>query len=167
MDIHIRPMRQEDVETCGLICYQAFKNSAECHNFRPDQPSLEFSIELTQSCFAHPQIFSIVAESNSKIIGSNYLSEYDIVRAVGPLAIDPSVQSEGAGRELMKAVIKRAIHSKSIRLVQNAFNLASLSLYASLGFDVKEPLVMLEGKVKGDVPANIEIRPIQKKDFAQ
>lgn len=167
MDIHIRSMRQEDVEICGLITYQAFKNSAECHNFRPDMPSLEFSIELAQSCFANPQIFSIVAESDGKIIGSNYLSEYDIVRAVGPLAIDPNVQSEGAGRELMKAAIERAIHSKSIRLVQNAFNLASLSLYASLGFDVKEPLVMLEGKVKSDVPGNIEIRPLQTKDFAQ
>ncbi len=166
MDIHIRSMRQEDIEICGLICYQAFKTSAECHNFRPDQPSLEFSIQLVQSSFANPQIFSIVAESDGKIVGFNYLSEYDIVRAVGPLAIAPNVQSEGAGRELMKAVIKRAIHSKSIRLVQNAFNLASLSLYASLGFDVKEPLVMLEGKVKGDVPANIEIRPLQNKDFA-
>lgn len=167
MDIHIRSMRQEDVEICGLICYEAFKKSADCHNFRPDQPSLEFSIQLTQSCFAHPQIFSIVAERDGKIIGSNYLSEYDVVRAVGPLAIDPNVQSEGAGRELMKAVIKRAIHSKSIRLVQNAFNLASLSLYASLGFNVKEPLVMLEGKVKGDVPTDIEIRPLQKKDFTE
>lgn len=167
MDIHIRPMRQEDIEICGRICYQAFKKSADCHNFRPDQPSLEFSIQLAQSCFANPQIFSIVAESNGKIIGSNYLSEYDIVRTVGPLAIDPNVQLKGAGRELMKAVIKRATHSKSIRLVQNAFNLVSLSLYASLGFDVKEPLVMLEGKVKGDVPTNIEIRPLQNKDFAQ
>lgn len=167
MDVHIRSMRQEDVETCGLLCYQAFKNSADCHNFRPDHPSPRFSIQLAQSCFANPQIFSIVAESDGKIIGSNYLSEYDIVRAVGPLTIDPNVQSEGAGRELMKAVIERGTQSKSIRLVQDAFNQASLSLYASLGFDVKEPLVMLEGKVEGDVPSDIEIRPLQEKDFAE
>ena len=166
MDVHIRSMRQEDVETCGLICYQAFKNSAECHNFRPDHPSKEFSIQLAQSNFANPQIFSIVAESDGKIIGSNYLSEYDIVRAVGPLTIDPNVQSSGAGRELMKAVIERGNQSQSIRLVQDAFNQASLSLYARLGFDVKEPLVMLEGQVKGDVPSNIAIRPLQDKDFA-
>ncbi len=167
MDIHIRSMKQEDVEICGLLCYQAFKNSADRHNFRPDHPSLEFSIQLAQSSFANPQIFSIVAESDGRIIGSNYLSEYDIVRAVGPLSVDPNAQSEGAGRELMKAVIERGTRSKSIRLVQDAFNQASLSLYASLGFDVKEPLVMLEGRVKGDVPSNIEIRPLQEKDFAE
>lgn len=167
MDVHIRSMRQEDVEICGLLCYQAFKDSASCHNFRPDHPSPEFSIQLIQSNFANPQIFSIVAESDGKIIGSNYLSEYDIVRAVGPLTIDPNVQSKGAGRELMKVVIERGSKSKSIRLVQDAFNQASLSLYVSLGFDVKEPLVMLEGKVKGDVPSNIVIRPLQEKDFAE
>jgi hypothetical protein len=51
--------------------------------------------------------------------------------------------------------------------VQDSFNMTSLSLYASLGFDVKEPLVMIEGDLKGDVPAGIEVRPIKEEDFEE
>lgn len=167
MDIHIRLMKQEDVETCGLICYNAFKNSANSHNFRSDHSSPAFSIQLAQSFFANPEIFSIVAERDNNIIGSNYLTEYDVVRAVGPLTIGPTVQSEGAGRQLMQAVIERGNAANSIRLVQDAFDQASLSLYTSLGFDVKEPLVVIEGTVKGDVLSNIEIRSLQEQDLTQ
>ena len=167
MDAFIRLMKQEDVETCGIICYNAFKTSADNHNFPPDHPSPEFSIQLTQSFFTNPQIFSIVAERDDKIIGSNYLTEYDAVRAVGPLTINSTVQSKGVGRQLMQAVIERGTEGNSIRLVQDAFDLASLSLYTSLGFDVKEPLVVIEGSIKGDVPTNIEIRAFQEQDLAQ
>jgi hypothetical protein len=37
-----------------------------------------------------------------------------------------------------------------VRLVQDSFNTASLSLYASLGFEVKEPLALIEGMPKDE-----------------
>ena len=43
---------------------------------------------------------------------------------------------------LMEAVIERGKSAAGIRLGQDAFNTASLSLYSSLGFDVKEPLCL-------------------------
>jgi predicted N-acetyltransferase YhbS len=167
MNVQIRPMRQEDAETCGRICYEAFKTVAERHNFRPDFSTPEFAIQLAQSLMASPQVFGVVAESDGQIVGSNYLWEYDAIRAVGPITIDPSVQSKGTGRKLMEAVIERGSGSRGIRLVQDSFNMTSLSLYASLGFDVKEPLVMIEGDLKGDVPAEIEVRPIKEEDFEE
>ena len=139
MSIQIRLMKQEDVETCGRICYEAFKNVADYHNFRPDFPTPAFAVQFAQSFNASPQVFGVVAESDGQIVGSNYLWEYDAIRAVGPITVDPSVQSKGAGRKLMEAVIERGNGSMGIRLVQDSFNMASLSLYASLGFDVKEP----------------------------
>ena len=166
MNVKIRLMKQEDVETCGRICYEAFKHIAERHNFRPDFPSPEAANQLAQALFSSPQVFSIVAESEGRIVGSNYLWEYDAIRAVGPITIDPYAQSKGTGRKLMEAVIERGQASRGIRLVQDSFNAASLSLYASLGFDVKEPLALIEGDLKGDVPSEIEVRPIQEGDFA-
>ena len=167
MNVQIRSIRQEDTETCGRICYEAFKTVAERHNFRPDFSTPEFAIQLAQSLMASPQVFGVVAESDGQIVGSNYLWEYDAIRAVGPITIDPSVQSKGTGRKLMEAVIERGSGSRGIRLVQDSFNMTSLSLYASLGFDVKEPLVMIEGDLKGDVPAEIEVRPIKEEDFEE
>jgi predicted N-acetyltransferase YhbS len=167
MSVRIRSMQQADVETCGRICYEAFKNIAGRHNFRPDFPEPEAAIQLAQAFFANPDVFGVVAESDGRIVGSNYLWEYDAIRAVGPITVDPSIQSKGAGRKLMEAVIERGSGSKGIRLVQDSFNMASLSLYASLGFDVKEPLVLIEGELKGNLPSEIEVRLIKEEDFEE
>lgn len=164
MSIQIREMKLEDVETCGTILYEAFKNIADKHNFRPDFPTPEAGIELTEVFVTSPQSFSIVAERDGEIIGSNHLWEYDAIRAVGPITVDPGAQAKGAGRMLMEAVIERGKGSRGIRLVQDSFNGASLSLYASLGFEVKEPLVLIEGKLKGDVPAGVTVRPLKEED---
>ena len=164
MPIQIRPMRAEDVETCGRICYEAFKGISENHNFRPDFPTAQAGIDLMRMLFESPNSFSVVAEQDGVVIGSNHLVEYDAIRAVGPITVDPAAQAKGAGRMLMEAVIERGKGSAGIRLVQDAFNTASLSLYASLGFDVKEPLALMEGQLKGDLPADVNVRAIEEND---
>jgi hypothetical protein len=49
----------------------------------------------------------VVAEKDGKVVGSNFLSEGDPIRGVGPITVDPAVQGSGAGRRLMQAVIER------------------------------------------------------------
>ncbi len=158
-------MKAEDVETCGRICYEAFKGIAEAHNFRADFPTVQAGIDLLRMLFESPYSFSVVAERDGEVIGSNHLVEYDAIRAVGPITVDPAAQAKGAGRMLMEAVIERGKGSAGIRLVQDAFNTASLSLYASRGFDVKEPLALIEGELKGDLPRNVTVRAIQEQDY--
>jgi GNAT superfamily N-acetyltransferase len=159
-------MTQEDVEPCGRICFEAFKGISDKHNFRWDFSTEEQAIQFIQSIFSSPHVFNVVAELDGEVVGSNNLWEYDDVRAVGPITVDPSIQAQGIGRMLMQAVIERGAGSKSIRLIQDAFNGASLSLYSSLGFDVKEPLVMIEGVARGELPKGVEVRMIQPDDFA-
>lgn len=165
MTIQLRSMTPEDVEPCGRICYEAFRGIAEKHNFRKDFPVPEAAIELMRMLLENPGAFNVVAESDGKVIGSNHLAEFDAVRAVGPITVDPNAQAKGAGRMLMEAVIERGRGAPSIRLLQDSFNAASLSLYASLGFDVKEPVVVIEGAVKGEVPSEFEVRPIREDDY--
>jgi GNAT superfamily N-acetyltransferase len=173
MTIQLRPMRAEDVETCGRICYEAFTGIAERHNFRKDFPSLEMAIWLMGSLLENPDVFNVVAESDGRVIGSNHLQQTDAIAAVGPITVDPNAQAKGAGRMLMQAVIDRGkTHAGTngkahagIRLLQDSFNMASLSLYASLGFDVREPLILIEGAVKAETPAGYEVRPIREEDY--
>ncbi|HKQ51386.1 MAG TPA: GNAT family N-acetyltransferase [Pyrinomonadaceae bacterium] len=165
MSVQIRAMRQEDVETCGRICYEAFKEINERHGFRKDFPSVEAATQLTQALFLSPQVFSVVAEADGRVVGSNHLWEYDEIRAVGPITIDLNAQAKGTGRKLMEAVVERGKDARGVRLVQDSFNRASLSLYASLGFDVKEPLVIIEGTPRGELPAGTEVRPIKEADY--
>lgn len=166
MTIQIRPMRHEDVENCGRICHAAFRDVAERHNFRPDFPTPEAAIQLTQGFFASPDVFSVVAERDGEVIGSNHLWEYDAIRAVGPITVNPGGQAKGAGRMLMEAVIDRGRPSAGVRLVQDSFNATSLSLYTSLGFDVREPLALMEGLLRTDVPPDVTVRALREEDYA-
>ncbi|MGH8651899.1 MAG: hypothetical protein ACREYE_06810 [Gammaproteobacteria bacterium] len=43
----------------------------------------------------------------------------------------------------------------------------SLSLYASLEFEVKEPLALMEDKPKGKAPMGIEVRLLRSEDLAE
>jgi hypothetical protein len=45
--------------------------------------------------------------------------------------------------------------------------MGSLSLYASLGFDVREPVVLIEGTLRGGTSLNHEVRPLREDDYEQ
>jgi len=68
----------------------------------------------------------------------------------------------------MQAVMDRSREQNSagIRLVQAAFNNRSLSLYASLGFDVREPLVVLQGRTRERSIPGCTVRPATSADLA-
>ena len=69
----------------------------------------------------------------------------------------PSHQKLGSGW--------RSRGAAGIRLVQDSFNVGSLSLYASLGFEVKEPAVVISGRPVSDPAAGIEVRPLAASDL--
>lgn len=167
MSIKIRPVTPADIEVCGRILHEAFKGIAEQHRFPIDFPSVEFGIQAIRGLTSHPKIFGVVAESDSQVVGSSFLHERDEVRGIGPISVDPNTQQRGVGRALMEAMIARSQGSLSLRLVQDAFNTASLSLYASVGFDVKEPLALVQGKPKSQPSTRMEVRLLQSADLDQ
>ena len=102
------------------------------------------------------------------MIGSNCLDERSSIAGVGPITIDPAVQNRSAGRRLMQAVIDRAHDQKfaGIRLVQAAYHNRSLSLYAKLGFVVREPLACMQGPSMGKTPPGYSVRAAVAADLA-
>ena len=96
---------------------------------------------------SHPAFYSVVAERGGAVVGSNFLDERSSVVGVGPVTVDPGAQNASIGRMLMEAVMTRADerHVPGVRLVQAAYHNRSLSLYAKLGFDVREPLACMQG----------------------
>ena len=167
MEITLRPAAPGDAGECGRIIYEAFEGVAGRHGFRPDFPSVEVATGFVSGFIADPSVYGVVAEGEGRVVGSNFLSEWDSIRGVGPITVDPGVQARGTGRRLMEAVIERGRAGAGVRLVQDTYNTASLSLYASLGFDVKEPLAMLEGSVAAGVPAGFEVRRMSEEDLGE
>jgi predicted N-acetyltransferase YhbS len=165
--ICLRTMTPADVDDCGRICYEAFRAVATLHDFPPDFPSLQPARELVASLQSHPDFFSVVAESDGRIVGSNFLDERSPIFAVGPVTVDPDVHDGGTGRLLMQAVLDRGVEREAlgVRLVQVAYNTRSMSLYTKLGFATREPLGAILGDpllqrfmgfdVRGAVPADL------------
>ena len=67
----------------------------------------------------------------------------------------------------MEALRSRGKEAPGIRLVQESFNMASLSLYVSLGFEVKEPLLLVEGKFRSQPQYGLEVRPLKSQDVGE
>ena len=164
----IRKAIPADAEVCGKICFEAFGTLANHHNFPPDVPNVGVSIGLLSMMFSHPGFYCVVAEQGGKIIGSNCLDERTPIAGVGPITVDPATQNRAAGRQLMQAVMNRAAERKfaGIRLVQAAYHNRSLSLYAKLGFVVREPLSCMQGPSIQKTPPGYRVRAAQAEDLS-
>ncbi len=166
--MNLRQPTAEDIRETGKIIYEAFRLIGEKHSFPPDIPNLEAGVGMAEMLIDDPKIYGFIAEEDGKIVGSNFLWEHDEIAGVGPITIAPHLQSNGVGRKLMQAVIERGKNARGIRLVQAAFNSTSMSLYTSLGFDIVEPLVLIEGNLKDfEIENDVKVRPLEEKDFEE
>ena len=119
MTAKIRSAIATDAEACGRIIFDAFKGIAEQHGFPRDFPSVEAATQLATAFIADPSVYGVVAEMDGRVVGSNFLTEGDPIRGVGPVTVDPTVQGGGIGRRLMEAVLEKARDAIGVRLVQD------------------------------------------------
>jgi predicted N-acetyltransferase YhbS len=167
VDLKLRPGTPEDAEACGRICFDAFTAIAGEHNFPVDFPDPETAVGLLSMLLGHPAFYSVVAEVNGRVVGSNFLDERSTIAGVGPVTVDPAIQDRGVGRSLMQDVMQRAEGrgSPGIRLLQTAYHARSMSLYAKLGFQVREVLACVQGTPPAGEIAGHPVRPAAHADM--
>ena len=163
--VTLRGAEPGDAEACAQTLFDAFGSFHDHHRFPRDFPVLEAAVGMMGMSIPHPSIWGVVAEIDGRIVGSNFLDERDPIKGVGPITVDPDCQNVGVGRKLMEAVMERGQGARGIRLLQDAFNLRSLSLYASLGFEVKEPVVVVGGKPRSGPAQGVDVRPLKESDL--
>ena len=163
----LRAGRLEDGEICGSICYEAFKATAYQHNFPPDFPSPEVAGGFITSLLSRGDIYSVVAEVDGRVVGSNFLWENGDIAGVGPITVDPSTQNVAVGRRLMEDILRRAWERgiAGVRLVHAAYHNRALALYTKVGFDTREPLSTLQGpSIELEMPG-YAVRPATEEDL--
>lgn len=165
---NLRPGRSEDAAECGRICYEAFKTIAENHNFPPDFPSAETATRVMEAMLAEPRVYSVVAESEGCVLGSNFLWE-DTIAGVGPVTVDPAFQNGAIGRRLMQDVLRHSRRNgfAGVRLLQAAYHSRSLALYTKLGFAVREPLANMQGPAINERTPGRDVRPAVERDVEE
>jgi GNAT superfamily N-acetyltransferase len=167
MNLTLRPGTVDDAEICGTICHDAFKTISETHHFPPDFPSPEVATGLLSWMLSHPGFYSVVAELDGRIVGSNFLDERSTIAGVGPITIDPTAQNKSIGRRLMENVHERAAQKDfpGVRLLQGAYHTRSFSLYTKLGYDVREPLACLQGQALHERNPDLAVRAATESDL--
>jgi ribosomal protein S18 acetylase RimI-like enzyme len=165
MAIELVPAEPEHVSELGSICFEAFKDLHDRGCGTRDFPTVEIAQQVLGMLVQRDDFYSVSALDDGRLVGSNCLSLMDPVAGVGPITIDPSYQGQGVGRTLMQDVIDYAQRNNivHVRLMQASFNVASLSLYASLGFDVKSPVAFMQAAPLAE--ADNSVRPITEPDL--
>src|ERR1700682_1686761 len=100
MGIGLRPGTPADAGVCGPICFEAFRAIDDEHNFPWDFPSAAVATDVLTMMLSHPGIYSVVAEQDGKVVGSNFLDERGPIAGVGPITVDPALQNGTIGRRL-------------------------------------------------------------------
>lgn len=166
--VTIRAIGSEDIEACGRIAFAAHSAVAAAHNVPCEHPSLHFSIGLIGSKVKDTNVVGFVAERAGQILGSIFLNAFPPtpVAAIGPLTVDPPAEGAGVGGRLMRAALDEAKNRafECVRLVQSPSHLRSLALYAKLGFDVCEPLLLMGGMLTEERIEGCTVRPASADD---
>jgi GNAT superfamily N-acetyltransferase len=163
MSLMIRPIEQNDAESCGKIGYQAHKTISSVHGYPSEQPSEEFGIGLIRRLLGNPNSWGVLAERQGKTLGSIFLHRFlpSPVAVVGPLTVHPSAEG-GVGRMLMDAALTQARKQNhdQIRLVQSPSHIRSFVLYTKSGFTLREPLFLMQGQPQkgGNYTNNTNLR---------
>jgi GNAT superfamily N-acetyltransferase len=163
----LRELEPADADAAAAIVYDAFAGIHDRHRFPRDFPTLDAAAAVTSAFAAHPSIWGVVAEVDGRVVGSNFLDERGPIRGVGPISVAPGEQARGVGRRLMEAVLERGEGARGVRLLQDAFNSQSLALYASLGFEVREPVAVLGGRPRVAPGPGVEVRPLVAGDVEE
>lgn len=163
----IRTALPGDANEVGRILVEAFDGINERHRFPIEWGEPAIGVQIARGLIGQTGVFGTVAELDGRVVGSCFVDERDEVRAIGPVTIDPSVQGLGIGRALMEAALERAAAAVSVRLLQDSFNLGSLALYASLGFDPVEPVVLMRGRPTDRPSRSIRASRIGRDDLAE
>jgi predicted N-acetyltransferase YhbS len=147
-DVSLREAVPADIPECGRILYEAFATLATKHGFPPDFPTVAVATGCMRGLVTKPGFHGVVAEREGRIVGSTFLDERSTISAIGPVSVDPAAQDGRIGRALMGAMLERAAkrNAPGVRLVQISYHNRSLSLYAKLGFDVRETFAAMYGE---------------------
>lgn len=167
MAIELIPADAKHFSDLARICHLAFDTLHTRHAVHRDVPSEEVGRLIIGGVLHRPDYTGVVAVEDGRIVGSNFFLFADEVCGVGPITVDPTIQSRGVGRRLMQWVVDEARRRRGprphVRLFQEAVNTTSLSLYTSLGFRWRDAAALMHPKpADADDPS---VRPMTVADL--
>ncbi len=170
MPLQVMPAHPEHIEGLAEACIAAFDEFNDQHLLPKGTPrDVASAIEMYKKLLESKQAHVLAAVQDGQVVGSAWLRLDDDVAAFEDVNTAPSKQGNGVARAIMAQGLEDAdrLGYKKIRLTQSAHNSTALSLYASLGFEVKETFAEMKatpGQAPEVLPA-FEVRPMTEADL--
>ncbi len=166
MALELIPATVEQIPVLSRICHEAFSALHDRCGVDRDIPDAAVGEMIIGQVVKRPDYTGVTAVLDGKIVGSNFLVQADEVAGVGPITVDPAVQSKGIGRVLMQWAVDEARRRgiRQTRLFQETINTTSLPLYTQLGFDWRDAAALMQARPAGD-EADPSVRPITAEDL--
>ncbi|MEL6535359.1 MAG: GNAT family N-acetyltransferase [Bacteroidota bacterium] len=156
----LREATPADALSCGTICFEAFRDIAQQHRFKPDYPSAQVATDILAPLIEDERYFTLVAEIDGYILGSIVLDMRDEVVGLGPVTVDVNMQNTGVGKQLLTAALDH-VQDRPVRLVQAAYHNRTMAFYTRHGFEVKEMLLAIQGSTKNPSEEGYSVLPGQ------
>ncbi|HEY7025944.1 MAG TPA: GNAT family N-acetyltransferase [Candidatus Limnocylindrales bacterium] len=158
---NFRPATPADLETCADVLYTADDALSASRGLPVSPRNREALVRL----YRHMQRLAPdrwwVAEEDDRIIGFGGSIAYQEMVYLGFLFVLPDRQSGGVGRRLLEL----SMHDSTYRAVAIAsYQPISAALYSWYGMTPREPIYMLTGKPRTELPAlpgSLTYRPIK------
>lgn len=188
--IQYLPISGAAIDACAAICHHSFNHFNRSVALPPESACVEGSRDLIVTRIRRPTSFHLMAARQTadsgvehwvdgvgEVVGLVIMDTADEAAGLGPLVVSRSVQSGGVGRALMERCIDEARQRRirSLRLIAIVANIASFSLYHSLGFRAHDYMVAVQGHItaahhqqlSGEMrAAGVDIRPMARDDIA-
>jgi len=87
MTIKLRPGTPSEAEECGQIIFDAFSAISSQHNFPSDFAAPEVGIEVASILLSSHGFYSIAADEDGIVAGSNFLDERCSVAGLGSITV--------------------------------------------------------------------------------
>ena len=127
-------MTKADIDQVGEILYESFNTGAKKHGYAPKMQRVEVGKSWAWAMLNYGSNELLIAEVENRIAGICCLSPRGDLGGVGPVVVSSNFQGYRIGSQLMDALLERAQNQQSLRLIQEAFNPASFSLFYSHNF---------------------------------
>lgn len=96
-NVTVRRATTEDTAVCGQICFDAFNTINRSHGFPCDFPGPDAATQFISMLFSHRGFYSVVAEADGRIAGSNCLDERSTIAVWGPSSSIPNCRTAASG----------------------------------------------------------------------
>ncbi len=184
------PISSAAIGACAAVMHSSFSRFGRSVSQPSDFPTPDAGCGFIGFYVSRPDCLHLMAvrrsadssvenfvEGVGEVLGMAMMDCGDEAAGLGPVAVSPAAQGQGAGRELMLRCLAEAKRRRiaSTRLIAVVANITSFSLYHSLGFRVHEYMVEVHSHVSAVHykqlsdemrAASISVRPMQRDDIA-